>query len=201
MGVFRLAEVKIRSSLDLRISSDSLFSHCCLTTASDPANNSVTRELDDDDECEADDLTELRKRLTLWNLAPRRGRWASWNGEDVREFSKGVLKMVSLGSMHALSSFSSTTPLKYTMQFDPTHQHHHSLLPPLFVTRRPHKITKLNLTPIKKRPIEYLAVVRLKELKYRQQNTGSSSYHCYTSLIDADKSALLASPCSDVPVP
>jgi len=57
VGVFRLAEVKIRSRLDLRISSDSLFSHCCLTTASDPANNSVTRELDDDDECEADDLT------------------------------------------------------------------------------------------------------------------------------------------------
>jgi len=28
--------------------------------------------------------------------------------------------------------------------------------------------------------MEYLAVVRLKELKCRQQNTGSSTYYCYS---------------------
>jgi len=49
----------------------------------------------------------------------RRGRWAPGN-EDIREFPKGALKMVSPGSVYTLSSFSST--LKYTMQLDPTHQ-------------------------------------------------------------------------------
>jgi len=45
------------------------------------------------------------------------------------------------------------------MQLDPIHQHHLSLLPPpLFVTKHPHKITKLDLTMIKKWLIEYLAV-------------------------------------------
>ena len=61
---------------------------------------------------------------------------------------------------------------------------------------------------IKKGLIDYLAIVRLKELRCRQQNTTSSSYHCCSreacqtswNLIDAGKPALLASPCSDVPV-
>ena len=34
-------------------------------TASSPANNSSTSELDDDNQCEADDLAELIERSTL----------------------------------------------------------------------------------------------------------------------------------------
>jgi len=69
-------------------------------------------------------FAELRERLTLWNLAPRRGRWASGNGESVPQgnVDNGGIRM------YALSSFSLITPLKYTMQLDPTHQHHHSVI-------------------------------------------------------------------------
>ena len=48
-----------------------------------PANNSSMRELDDDDWCEADDLAELIERLILCNLATKRGRWTSGNGECI----------------------------------------------------------------------------------------------------------------------
>ena len=64
----------------------------------------------------------------------------------------------------------------------------------------PHTIPK----PIKTWLIDYFAVVR-----QCRQKTGSGSYHCCSreacrtsrNLIDAGKPALLASPCSDVPVP
>jgi len=76
--------------------------------------------------------------------------------------------------MYALSSFSSTIPLKYIMQLDPTHQHHFSLLPLLFMTNHSSQNPKTQLDAdqkIKKRLIGCLAVVRLKELKCSQQNT------------------------------
>ena len=60
---------------------------------------------------------------------------------------KGALTMVSPGSMYALSS---TTPLKYFMQLDPTHQHHFSLFPLSFMTKNSSQNPNLNLTPIKK---------------------------------------------------
>ena len=94
-------------------------------TASSLANNSSTSELDDDGLCEADDLAEIISGNEDRKMGIR---------EDIRGFPKGALKMVS---MYALSSFSSTTPLKYTMQLDPTHQHHHLLpLPPNSTWRR-----------------------------------------------------------------
>ena len=109
-------------------------------TASSPTNNSYTSGLDDNDLCEADDLAEL-----ISGNEKRKMGIMEWRRHQ--RIPKGALKMVSPGSMYALSSSSSTTPLKYTMQLDPIHQHH--LPPPLFVTKHPHKIPKLNLTPIK----------------------------------------------------
>jgi len=116
-------------------------------------------------------LAELRERSILWNLAPRRGRWVSRNGEDVPQGSveNGVI------SMCALSSSSSTTPLKYTMQLDPTHQRHHSLSLPLFVT----KCSSQKLKPTWRRSKnQETATWILHSSQCRHQNTGSSSYHC-----------------------
>jgi len=133
-------------------------------TASNPTNDSFTNWAT---MTNVKQFAELRERSILWNLAPRRGRWVSRNGEDVPQGSveNGVI------SMYALSSFSST-PLKYTMQLDPTHQCHHSLSSPLFVTKCSSQEPELNLTPIKKSRNSYL------NTQCRQQNTGSSSYHC-----------------------
>jgi len=47
-------------------------------TVSSSANNSSTSELDDDDQCEADDLAELRERSTLWNVEERKMGTREW---------------------------------------------------------------------------------------------------------------------------
>ena len=86
-------------------------------TAYYPANYSTAHKLDNNDQSEANDFAKL---------APRRGNWASGDGEGFRRSPKEN----GVEAIYALSSFPSTTPLIYTMQLDPTHHDHHSLLPP-----------------------------------------------------------------------
>jgi len=97
-------------------------------TASSPANNSSTSGLDDDDLYEADDLAELRERSTLWNTEERKMGTRKWRCQGILQGSveNGVIRIY----VCPLSSFSLPTPLEYTMQLYPTHQHHLSLLSP-----------------------------------------------------------------------
>jgi len=103
---------------------------------------------------------------------------------------QGSVQTVSSGGVYALSS---TASLKYTLQLDSTHQHHHSLLPPplwLLTTARTQfdANQKINWIPRSSSP---------QRLNAGQPSTGSSSYHCCNreayrtswNLIDAGKPA------------
>ena len=167
-------------------------------TVSNPPNNGATSESDDDDQRKA--------ASTLWNLAPRRGRWASENGEDVGE-PKEALRMV------------------YQVQCIPTHPFHRQLhsnwlcgstqlinIIILYILRylAPHNSPNSTWRRSKNQETaDWIPWSSSQGGQCQQQNTGSSSYHCcsqeacWTSqnLIGAGEPALPASHSSDVPAP
>jgi len=113
-------------------------------TASNPPNNGATSESDDDYQCEAVCRTKRNIDIMESGTEERKMGIREWRR---RRRTQGSVENGVSGSMYAHSSFSSTTPLKLTMQLDPTHQHHYSLHPPLFGSSQQ---PELNLTPIKK---------------------------------------------------
>jgi len=150
--------------------------------------------------CEADDLVELisgneerKMGIREWRGSPRE-RW-KWCHQDLCMPSHPFHPQLRLNIL-----CSSTQLINIIFLYSLCHSWQ----------KTPHKIpiSTWRRSKFKKGLIDYLAVIRLKELRCRQQNTTSSSYHCCSreacqtswNLIDAGKPALLASPCSDVPV-
>ena len=150
-------------------------------------------------------FAELRETSTLWNLAPRRGRWASGNGEGVGE-PKGALRMV------------------YQVQCMPTHPFHRQLhsnwlcsstqlinIIILYILRylAPHNSPNSTWRRSKNQETADWIPCSSSRGQCQQQNTGRSSYHCcsqeacWTSrnLIDAGEPALSVSHSSDVSAP